>query len=64
MKRFIKNRWVLGLTILVLLISIVIGVVNAVNPEVTFIENVVQVTVTPVQKLFTNVGNWTFFGYW
>ncbi len=65
MKRFIKNRWVLGLTILVLLISIVIGVVNAVNPEVTFIENVVQVTVTPVQKLFTNVGNSVagFFGH-
>ena len=65
MKRFVKNRCVLGLVILVLLLSVVIGVVNATNPDVTFVENVVQVVVTPVQKLFTNVGNGIsdFFGY-
>lgn len=65
MKRFIKNRWALGLTVLVLLFSIIIGVVNAINPEVTFVENVVQVVVTPVQKLFTNMGNGVsgFFGH-
>lgn len=65
MKRFIKNRCVLGLVILVLLLSVIIGVVNAINPDVTFVENVVQVVVTPVQKLFTNVGNGVsdFFGY-
>ncbi len=65
MKRFIKNRCVLGLVILVLILSVVIGIVNATNPDVTFVENVVQVVVTPVQKLFTNVGNGVsdFFGY-
>ncbi len=65
MKRFIKNKWALGLTVIVLLLSIVIGVVNALNPEVTFVENVVQVVVTPAQKLFTNMGNGIagFFGH-
>ena len=65
MKRFVKNICVLGLVILVLLLSVVIGVVNATNPDVTFVENVVQVVVTPLQKLFTNVGNGIsdFFGY-
>ncbi len=65
MKRFLKNKCVLGLVILVLLLSVVIGVVNATNPDVTFVENVVQVVVTPVQKLFTNIGTGVsdFFGY-
>ncbi len=65
MKRFIKNRCVLGLVIFVLLFSVVIGVINATNPDVTFVENVVQVVVTPVQKLFTNIGTGVsdFFGY-
>ncbi len=65
MKKIIKNKWALGLTVLVLLLSIVIGVVNALNPEVTFVENVVQVVITPVQKVFTNMGNGIagFFGH-
>lgn len=65
MKRFIKNKWALGLVIVVLLLSIVIGVVNAIYPEVTFVENVVQVVITPAQKLFTNMGNGIagFFGH-
>lgn len=65
MKKFIKNRCVLGLVILVILLSVVIGVVNATNPDVTFVENVVQVVVTPVQKMFTNIGTGVsdFFGY-
>ena len=65
MKRFVKNRWAVGLTVVVLIFSIIIGIVNAINPEVTFVENVVQVVVTPVQKLFTNMGNSIagFFGH-
>ena len=65
MKKFFKNRCVLGLLILVLILSIAIGIVNATNPETTFIENVANVIVTPVQKLFTGAGNGIsdFFGY-
>ena len=65
MKKLIKNKCVLGLIILVPLLSAVIGIINATNPDVTFVENVVQVVVTPVQKLFTNIGNGTsnIFGY-
>ncbi len=65
MKKFFKNRCVFGLIILVVVFGIIAGVVNAVNPDVTFIENVVQVVVTPMQKVFTNMGNGisNFFGY-
>lgn len=65
MKKFFKNRCVFGLIILVVIISVIIGVVNATNPDVTFTENVVQIVVTPIQKLFTKIGNGVsgFFGY-
>lgn len=65
MKKFFKNKGVMILISVVFILSVIIGVVNATNPNVTFIENVVQVVVTPVQKLFTNMGNGisSFFGY-
>ena len=65
MKKFFKNRCVFGLIILVVIISVVIGVVNATNSDVTFTENVVQIVMTPIQKFFTNIGNGVsgFFKY-
>ncbi len=65
MKKFYKNKGVLCLIIVVFVLSVVVGVVDATNPDVTFVENVVQVIVTPVQKLFTNAGEKVsdFFGY-
>ncbi len=65
MKKFFKNKGVLILIAVVFILSVIIGVVNAANPNVTFVENVVQVVVTPIQKLITNMGNGVsgFFGY-
>lgn len=66
MKKFLKNRCVFGLIIFVLLVSVVVGIINAAKHDVPFTENAVQIVVTPVQKLFTNIGNgfsgiWTYF---
>lgn len=65
MKKLFKNRCVFGLIVVVIVLSIVIGVVNAVNSDVKFSENVFQVIVTPVQNLLTKAGNGIsdFFGY-
>ncbi len=65
MKNFFKNRCVLGLLIIVLLLSIIIGIVNATHPDATFSENVSNVILAPIQKLFTRAGNGAsdFFGY-
>ncbi len=65
MKKFLKNKCVLGLVVLVIVLSVVIGVINATHPDVTFVENVVNVVATPVQKLFTRMGNGVsdFFDY-
>ncbi len=65
MKKFFKNRCVFGLVVAAVSLGIIVGVVNAVSPDITFLENVTQVIVTPVQKLFTKAGNGVsnFFGY-
>lgn len=65
MKKLFKNRCVFGLIVVIIVLSIVIGVVNAVNSDVKFSENVFQVIVTPVQNLLTKSGNGIsdFFGY-
>ena len=51
MKKFFKNRCVFGLIVVVIVLSVVIGVVNAVNSDVKFTENVFQVIITPVQGM-------------
>lgn len=65
MKKFFKNRCVLGLLIIVVVFGIVVGIVNATSTEATFFENVSQVIFAPVQKLVTRAGNGIndFFGY-
>ncbi|MBQ9757949.1 MAG: rod shape-determining protein MreC [Clostridia bacterium] len=65
MKRFFKNRCVFGLLVAAVCLGIIVGIVNAVSSDITFVENVTQVIVTPVQKLFTKAGNGisNFFGY-
>ncbi|MBR2452861.1 MAG: hypothetical protein IKB32_02315 [Clostridia bacterium] len=65
MKKFFKNRCVFGLVVAAVSLGIIVGVVNAVSPDITFLENVTQVIITPVQKLFTKAGDGisNFFGY-
>lgn len=65
MKKFFKNRCVFGLIVVVIVLSVVIGVVNAVNSDVKFTENVFQVIITPVQGMLTKAGSGVsgFFGY-
>ncbi len=64
MRRFFKNRCVLGFVIIVIIFSVIVGVVNAKHPENGLGENIVNVFVTPVQKFFTWIGNGVsdFFG--
>ncbi len=65
MKKFLKNRCVFGLIIFVLIVSVVVGIINATKHEVPFSENVVQIVITPFQKLFGKMGNGVsgFWGY-
>ena len=64
MKRFFKNRCVFGFVIVVVILSVIIGVVNVKNPELSFGENLANVTVKPIQSFFSWVGNGIadFFG--
>ncbi|MBQ7097242.1 MAG: rod shape-determining protein MreC [Clostridia bacterium] len=57
MKKFFKNRCVFGFVIVVVIFSIIVGIVNVKNPELSFGENIVNVFVKPVQSFFTWVGN-------
>ncbi len=65
MKSFFKNRCVFSLIIIVIVLGIAMGVLNAVKSETTVLENLTGVIVTPVQKAFTKIGNGvsSFFGY-
>lgn len=65
MKGFFKNRCVFGFIIIVIVFSIIIGIVNVKNPEATFGENVINVTITPIQSFFGWIGDGIsgFFGY-
>lgn len=56
MKKFFKNRCVFGFIIVVIIFSIIVGIVNVKNPELSFGENMVNVFVKPVQSFFTWVG--------
>lgn len=65
MKSFFKNRCVFSLILIVIALGISLGVFNAVKKETTVLENVTGVIITPVQKVFTNIGDGvsSFFGY-
>ncbi len=65
MKSFFKNRYVFSLILVVLILSISMGIINAVKKETTILENVTGVIITPVQKCFTKIGQGIsdFFGY-
>lgn len=65
MKRYFRNRGTVALITLMIIIGALIGFVNASKIKVSFVGNVVNVIVTPIQKLITNTGNSisNFFGY-
>ena len=65
MRKIFKNKAALWLVVTVFVLSIAIGVFNAAKTEVSFLENGLGIVISPVQKLFTNIGNGTsgFFGY-
>ncbi len=64
MRRTFKHKTGFWLIITVLVLSIAIGIFNAAS-DVTFLENSIGVVLTPVQKVFTNVGDSVsgVFGY-
>lgn len=65
MRKVFKHKAAFWLVVTVLIISIAIGILNAAKSEVTFLENGIEIVITPVQKLFTDMGNGIsgFFGY-
>ena len=65
MRNFFKNTCVLGFILIVIIFSIIVGIVNVKNPEATLGENIINVTVTPIQSFFTWIGDGIsdFFGY-
>ncbi len=64
MRKTFRNKTGFWLIVTVVVLSIAIGVFNAAS-DVTFLEDAVQIVFTPVQKLFTNIGNSVsgFFDY-
>lgn len=65
MRNIFKNKTTLWLIVTVLILSIAIGVLNATKSEVSFVENALEIVITPVQKVFTSASNGVsnFFGY-
>ena len=65
MKKNFRIKGFALLFILVIVLGAVIGIINATGVKLGFVENVVNVIVTPVQKLITGAGNGinNFFGY-
>jgi len=65
LKGFFRNKSAAALITLVIVLGAVIGFINASGVKISFIENVVNVIVTPMQKLITNTGDSisNFFGY-
>lgn len=65
MKNFFRNKSVAAFITLVVVLGAVIGFINASEIKISFVENVVNVIVTPMQKLITNTGAGinNFFGY-
>ena len=65
MKGFFRNKSATALITLVVILGVVIGFINASGVKISFIENIFNVIVTPMQKLITNTSNGIndFFGY-
>lgn len=65
MKSFFRNKSAAALITLVIVLGAVIGFINASGIKISFVENVVNVIVTPMQKIITNTGDGikNFFGY-
>lgn len=65
MKSFFRNKSAAALITLVIVLGAVIGFINASGIKISFVENVVNVIVTPMQKIITNTGAGinNFFGY-
>lgn len=65
MKGFFRNKGAAALIALVIVLGAAIGFVNASGIKISFVENVVNVIVTPIQKLITGAGAGinNFFGY-
>ena len=57
MRKVFKNKAAFWLVVTVIILSIAIGILNAAKSEVTFLENGIEIIITPVQNLFTNMGN-------
>ncbi|MBQ2932810.1 MAG: rod shape-determining protein MreC [Clostridia bacterium] len=65
MRNVFRNKTTLWLIVTVLILSIAIGVLNAAKSEVSFLENALEVVISPVQKAFTSAGHGVsnFLGY-
>ena len=65
MRKFFKHKAAVWLSVLVVALGIAFGILNAAKSDTTVFENVVEIVVSPVQKLFTNIGHGVsgFFGY-
>lgn len=65
MRKVFKNKAAFWLVVMVLILSIAIGIFNASKTDVSGVENVVKIVISPVQKLFTNMGHGIsdFWGY-
>ncbi len=64
MRKTFKNKTGFWLIVTVVILSIALGIFNAAS-DVTILEDATKIIFTPVQKLFTNVGNGVsdFFDY-
>lgn len=65
MRKLFRNKASFWLIVTVIVLSIAIGVFNGANSDTSFLENVVEIVVSPVQKVFTDIGQGIsgFFGY-
>lgn len=65
MRKFFRHKAAFWLVVLIVVLSIAFGVFNASKSDTSPIENIVGIIVTPVQRLFVNMGNGIsdFFGY-
>ncbi len=65
MRKVFKNKAAFWLVTMILVLSIAVGIFNATKTDVSGIENVVKIVISPVQKLFIDMGNSVsdFFGY-
>ena len=65
MRKLFRHKAAVGLVVLVIILGIAVGIMNAAKSDTTVFENAVNIVVTPIQKLFTGIGDGVsnFFGY-